>query len=278
MFTTTKKLLQLAEETNSAIAAFNCYNAETIQAAIQAGERANKGVIIAYGERYKDYMNLEAFAAFTKSLAEQASIPVALHLDHSYEISTIERAIASGFSSVMYDGSALSLEENVKTTKHVVEMAHAAGVFVEAEIGSMAKGDFSDEEEGDGRLTDPNEAISFVKETNVDFLAASIGTVHGMYKGEPKLDHQLLKTIAESIQIPLVLHGGSGTPEDQVLKAINLGIRKINVNTEVSLAAVTEMATQLQAQPQIHLSNLMTAAQDVMAEQMYQIIELYKNK
>lgn len=277
MFTTTKKLLQQAEETNSAIAAFNCYNAETVQAAIKAGERANRGIIIAYGERYKDYMSLEAFAAFTKSLAERTFIPVALHLDHSYEIATIERAIASGFSSVMYDGSALSLEENVKTTKHVVEMAHAAGVFVEAEIGSMAKGDFSDEEEGDGRLTDPDEAISFVKETGVDFLAASIGTVHGMYKGEPKLDLALLKTIAGSIGIPLVLHGGSGTPEDQILAAINLGIRKINVNTEVSLAAVTEMAKQLQEQPQIHLSSLMTAAQDIMTEQMYQIIELYKN-
>ncbi|MEC2076152.1 class II fructose-bisphosphate aldolase [Metabacillus fastidiosus] len=277
MITTTKYLFDSAEETNSAIAAFNCYNAETIQAAIAAGEKANKGVIIAYGERYQDYMNIEAFAAFTKALAEQASIPVSLHLDHSYKIETIERAIACGFSSVMYDGSALSLEENVKTTKHVVDMAHAAGVFVEAEIGSMEKGEFSDEEEGDGRLTDPDEAAWFVKETNVDFLAASIGTVHGMYKGEPKLELELLEKIRGAIQIPLVLHGGSGTPEDQILKSIDRGIRKINVNTEISLAAVKEISNQLQANPSIHLSYLMEAAQNTMIDQMYKIIELFKN-
>ncbi|WP_227939529.1 class II fructose-bisphosphate aldolase [Alkalihalobacillus deserti] len=276
MFTTTKVLLQLAEETNSAVAAFNCYNAETVQAAVRAGERANKGVIIAYGERYKEYMNLKAFAAFTKVVGEQAAIPVALHLDHSYELETIEQAIASGFSSVMYDGSALSFEENVKTTKHVVSLAHSNGVYVEAEIGSMEKGDFSDEEEGDGRLTDPDEAAWFVKETNVDFLAASIGTVHGMYKGKPNLQHDLLAAIAKKIDIPLVLHGGSGTPEDQIVKAINLGIRKINVNTEVSLAAVTEMANALSEQPYIHLSNLMTTAQETMIEQMYKIIETFK--
>ena len=277
MITTTKDLLDSAEKTNSAIAAFNCYNAETIQAAITAGEKANKGVMIAYGERYQDYMNIEAFAAFTKELAKQASIPVSLHLDHSYQIATIERAIACGFSSVMYDGSALPIEENVKSTRHVVQLAHAAGVFVEAEIGSMEKGAFSDEEEGDGKLTDPSEAAWFVQETNVDFLAASIGTVHGMYKGEPNLQLDLLEKIANAINIPLVLHGGSGTPEDQVLKAIQRGIRKINVNTEISLAAVKEISDQLREDPTIHLSNLMTAAQKTMADQMYKIIELYKN-
>ena len=178
----------------------------------------------------------------------------------------------------MFDGSALSIEENIKNTKHVVEIAHAAGVFVEAEIGSMAKGEFSDEEEGDGKLTDPGEAAWFVQETNVDFLAASIGTVHGMYKGEPNLQLDLLERIANSIQVPLVLHGGSGTPEEQVLKAIDRGIRKINVNTEISLAAVKSMADQLHRNPSIHLSNLMTLAQEKMTDQMYQIIEVFKNK
>ena len=277
MITTTKRLLESAAETNSAIAAFNCYNAETVQAAISAGEKANKGVIIAYGERYQDYMNIEAFSAFTKELGAQATIPVSLHLDHSYQIKTIERAIACGFSSVMYDGSAFPMEENVKQTKQVVELAHAAGVFVEAEIGSMEKGDFSDEEEGNGKLTDPAEAAWFVQETNVDFLAASIGTVHGMYKGEPNLRLDLLQEIASSINIPLVLHGGSGTPEDQILKAIDRGIRKINVNTEISLAAVKTMRGQLLKNPSIHLSNLMTAAQQTMIEQMHKMIEVYKN-
>ena len=278
MFVSTKELLTQAEQDNAAIAAFNCYNAETVQAAIQAAEKANQGVLIAYGERYKDYMNLEAFAAFTIKYAELATVPVALHLDHSYEIDTIKRAIQAGFSSVMFDGSPHSLEENIRLTKEVVELAHAKGVHVEAEIGSMEKGDFSDEEEGDGRLTDPTEAAQFVTETGVDFLAASIGTVHGMYKGEPKLQFDLLKEIAEKIQIPLVLHGGSGTPEDQVLKAIDYGIRKINVNTEISLTAVTTIAEALEENPNAHLSSVMTEAQNKMIGHMEKIIKLYQNK
>ncbi|MCM2675810.1 class II fructose-bisphosphate aldolase [Alkalicoccobacillus plakortidis] len=278
MFVSTKELLTQAEQDNAAIAAFNCYNAETVQAAIQAAEKANQGVLIAYGERYKDYMNLEAFAAFAIKFAELATVPVALHLDHSYEIDTIKRAIQAGFSSVMFDGSPHSLEENIRLTKEVVELAHAKGVHVEAEIGSMEKGDFSDEEEGDGRLTDPTEAAQFVTETGVDFLAASIGTVHGMYKGEPKLQFDLLKEIAEKIQIPLVLHGGSGTPEDQVLKAIDYGIRKINVNTEISLTAVTTIAEALEENPNAHLSSVMTEAQNKMIGHMEKIIKLYQNK
>ena len=142
----------------------------------------------------------------------------------------------------------------------------------------MEKGDFSDEEEGDGRLTDPTEAARFVSETGVDFLAASIGTVHGMYKGEPKLQFDLLEEIAEKVQIPLVLHGGSGTPEDQVLKAIDYGIRKINVNTEISLTAVSTIADTVKENQQVHLSTLMTHAQEQMTIHMEKIIRLYQNK
>ncbi|MDQ0206884.1 class II fructose-bisphosphate aldolase [Alkalicoccobacillus murimartini] len=277
MFVSTKDLLTQAEKDNVAIAAFNCYNAETVQAAIQAAERVNQGVLIAYGERYKDYMNLEAFAAFTIKYAELASVPVALHLDHSYEIDTIKRAIDAGFSSVMFDGSPHSLEENIRLTREVVELAHAKGVYVEAEIGSMEKGDFSDEEEGDGRLTDPDEAVQFVKETGVDFLAASIGTVHGMYKGEPKLQLELLEEISRKIEIPLVLHGGSGTPEDQVLQAINRGIRKINVNTEISLTAVQAIADVVKKDANAHLSTVMTEAQKQMVSHMEKVIRTYQN-
>lgn len=163
MFTTTKEVLTYAEQTNSAIAAFNCYNAETIQAAITAAESKQQPVIIAYGERYQDYMNLEAFAAFTKVLAEQATVKVALHLDHSYQFETIKRAVKAGFTSVMYDGSTHSLEDNIKHTKEVVNFAHEHGVFVEAEIGSMERGAFSDEEEGDGRLTDQMKQFNLLK-------------------------------------------------------------------------------------------------------------------
>ncbi|GAF11919.1 fructose-bisphosphate aldolase class II [Bacillus sp. JCM 19046] len=278
MFTTTKEVLTYAESNNSAIAAFNCYNAETIQAAIRAAEHTNQPVIIAYGERYQDYMNLEAFASFTKSLASQSSVNVALHLDHSYQVETIRRAVFAGFSSVMFDGSALSLEENIKQTKEIVDFAHDNGVFVEAEIGSMEKGAFSDEEEGDGRLTDPAEAAAFVKETGVDFLAASIGTVHGMYEGEPHIRLELLDQIKELTPVPLVLHGGSGTPEEQVLQAISKGIRKINVNTEVSLTAVKSIYKTLQDNPNTHLSYVMEYAQNEMVDHMARIIKTFTNK
>lgn len=278
MFTTTKEILMYAEKNNSAIAAFNCYNAETIQAAVRAAEIAKQPVIIAYGERYQHYMNLEAFASFTKTLAEQASVDVALHLDHSYQVETIKRAVFAGFTSVMFDGSALSLEENLKQTKEIVEFAHSHGVFVEAEIGSMEKGAFSDEEAGDGRLTDPAEAAAFVKETGVDFLAASIGTVHGMYEGEPLIRLELLDQIKQLTPVPLVLHGGSGTPEDQVLQAISKGIRKINVNTEISLTALQSINDTLKDNPHTHLSYLMEYAQDAMTNHMARIIKTFTNK
>ncbi|CAG9622726.1 class II fructose-bisphosphate aldolase [Sutcliffiella rhizosphaerae] len=277
MFTTTKEILAFAEQTNSAIAAFNCYNAETIQAAVRAAEAANQPVIIAYGERYQSYMDLEAFAAFTKTIAEKASVNVALHLDHSYQFETIKRAVHAGFSSVMFDGSALSLEENKEETRKVVEYAHAHGVDVEAEIGSMERGAYSDEEVGEGRLTDPDEAAQFVQETGVDFLAASIGTVHGMYDGEPNIRLDLLAQIKEKVDIPLVLHGGSGTPANQVLAAINEGIRKINVNTEISLTAVETIGEALNKNPKTHLSYVMEEAQDAMTGHMQKIVETYKN-
>ncbi|WP_078392538.1 class II fructose-bisphosphate aldolase [Shouchella patagoniensis] len=278
MFTTTKEVLTHAEKTNSAIAAFNCYNAETIQAAITAAEAKQQPVIIAYGERYQEYMNLEAFAAFTKVLAEQATVKVALHLDHSYQFETIKRAVHAGFTSVMYDGSTHSLEDNIKHTKEVVDFAHAHDVFVEAEIGSMERGAFSDEEEGDGRLTDPDEAVHFVKETGVDFLAASIGTVHGMYDGEPNIRLDLLEEIKSKIEIPLVLHGGSGTPEQQILKAIDRGIRKINVNTEISLTAVESMRNTLEKNAKTHLSVVMEDAQEAMVTHMEKVIHVYLNQ
>ncbi|GAF64813.1 putative aldolase [Bacillus sp. TS-2] len=277
MYTTTKALLDFAQTQNSAIAAFNCYNAETTQAAINAAQETEQPVIIAYGERYQEYMNLEAFAAFTQALAKQKSVNISLHLDHSYEFETIKRAIDAGFSSVMYDGSTHSLEDNVRHTKEIVDYAHKHGVFVEAEIGSMKKGAFSDEEEGDGRLTDPDEAALFVKETGVDFLAASIGTVHGMYEGEPEIRLDLLEEIKEKCSVPLVLHGGSGTPENQVLQAIDRGIRKINVNTEISLTAAGAIAYQLNKNANSHLSTIMEYAQSIMTEHMKEIITLYKN-
>ncbi|MDQ6419825.1 class II fructose-bisphosphate aldolase [Paenibacillus sp. LHD-117] len=275
MFTTTRSILEEARRKRYAVAAFNVYSMETVQAAVAVSERLRQPVIIALGERYFDTVDVEAFSAFVKVIAEKAGIPVALHLDHAYEKQSIIRAIRCGFGSVMYDGSKYPLEENIRRTKEMVEIAHMAGVSVEAEIGSLARGAFSDEEEGSGALTDPDSARAFVQETGVDFLAAAIGTVHGMYTGEPNIDIPLLGRIRQAVDVPLVLHGGSGTPDDKIRDSIANGICKINVNTEVSMAAVAYLKTIGESDKLPHLSNVMADMQAAMEQSMEKFVKLF---
>ncbi|WP_342515106.1 class II fructose-bisphosphate aldolase [Sporosarcina sp. FSL K6-1522] len=278
MLINTKKILQHAQQEKYAVAAFNVYNLETVQVAIHVAERENQPVIIALGERYFPTVDVEGFAAFVKALAEKSAVPVALHLDHAYEKESIIRAIRCGFTSVMFDGSAYDLDENIRRTKEIVEIAHMAGVSVEAEIGSLAKGDFSDEEEGDGTLTDPQSAKDFVDTTGVDFLAAAIGTVHGMYKGEPKIDLPLLERIQQAVDVPLVLHGGSGTPDSVITQAVQLGICKVNVNTEVSMAAVSYLQHAFENKQMVHLSTVMADMQQAMEPVMTKFVRLFANR
>ncbi|MEI4770415.1 class II fructose-bisphosphate aldolase [Psychrobacillus sp. FJAT-51614] len=278
MLVNTKKILKDAQRGKYAVAAFNVYNLETVQAAIHVAEQENQPVIIALGERYFPTVDVEGFSALVRAIAEKSTIPVALHLDHAYEKESIIRAIRCGFTSVMFDGSTFELEENVRRTKEIVETAHMAGVSVEAEIGSLAKGDFSDEEEGDGTLTDPKAAKEFVDATGVDFLAAAIGTVHGMYKGEPKIDLPLLERIQQAVDVPLVLHGGSGTPDEVIKQAIQLGICKVNVNTEVSMAAVSFIKNYFETQDIVHLSTIMADMQQAMEPVMTKFVRVFANK
>ncbi|MEB3100304.1 class II fructose-bisphosphate aldolase [Ferviditalea candida] len=278
MLGSTKEILLEAQQNNYAVAAFNVFNMETAQAAVLAAENRQMPVILALGERYLDTTRIEAFSAMVHTLAAAVSVPVALHLDHAYELESIRKAIRCGFTSVMYDGSKFSLEENIRHTKEVVKLAHRAAVSVEAEIGSTARGDFSDEEEGDGRLTDPQEAGIFVQETCVDFLAAAIGTVHGMYKGEPRIDLGRLEALHRTLDIPLVLHGGSGTPDSIIRESIRSGIRKINVNTEVSMTAVKQLTNFLNEHSAPHLSRVMADMQQSMATVMERFIDLFANR
>lgn len=278
MLVNTKEILQRAQQEKYAVAAFNVYNLETVQAAVRVAEQENQPVIIALGERYFPTVDVEGFAAFVQALAAKSSVPIALHLDHAYEKESIIRAIRCGFTSVMFDGSNYDLEENIRLTKEITEIAHMAGVSVEAEIGSLAKGDFSDEEEGDGTLTDPQSAKDFVNATGVDFLAAAIGTVHGMYKGEPKIDLALLEKIHQAVTVPLVLHGGSGTPDDIIKQAVQLGICKINVNTEVSMAAVSYLQNYFDDKTMVHLSTVMAETQQAMEPVMTKFVRLFANK
>ncbi len=242
-------MLRIAYSNHYAVGSFNGYNYETFRGIIAAGAETNMPVILALGGKYLQNMPLEAAYALAKSLGGDSEALLCLHLDHCSELDTVFRAIRAGFGSVMYDGSALPFAENVQNTKLVCQMAHACGVSVEAELGCLAAGDRSHEGSTADRqiYTQPALAEQFVAATGVDALAVSIGTVHGLYKEEPDIRLDILAQIKDRVAVPLVLHGGSGLAEKDILGCIARGIAKINVNTEISVYAVEKTAVLLAA-------------------------------
>ncbi|PLV57455.1 class II fructose-1,6-bisphosphate aldolase [Thermotoga sp. SG1] len=263
----TKEILDKASREGYAIGAFNFNNMEFLQAILEAAEEEKAPVIVATSEGAIKYIgngDIETGAKLAvemvRTYAEKLSVPVALHLDHGRDFNVIMAAIKAGYSSVMIDASHLPFEENLKETKKIVEIAHAVGISVEAELGKL-KGIEDNVVEKESVLVDPEEAKIFVKETEVDFLAPAIGTSHGAFKfkGEAQLDFERLKKVKEYTQIPLVLHGASmvpqdvvklaneygaelsgakGVPEDMLKKAIELGINKINTDTDLRITFV----------------------------------------
>ena len=221
-----KEMLAEARKEKRAIGAFNTANYELSRAILKAAEAENQPVIIQLYMRLFDSEKAYDLCGMLQRLATRAKVPVALHLDHGATIKQAKDALAWGYTSVMYDGSRAAYAENVKWTKHVADYAHALGATCEGEIGHVAQGD-------ETALTDVQEAVDFAKATNVDALAVSIGTAHGYYKAEPKLDIPRCQAIAEALpEVPLVLHGGSGTPLADVRRAVEVGIAKINIATE----------------------------------------------
>ena len=249
-------LLAEARKGQYAVGSFNVYNYETIRGVVDAGNELGYPTIVAFGENYLPNMELEEIAAVVKAMSAKADIPLVLHLDHCKSFTTIVKAIKAGFTSIMYDGSSLPFADNMKKTAEIVAIAHAAGVSVEAELGAIGGGEFSNEESSEEIYTNPDQAAEFVSTTKVDALAVSIGTVHGMYKGTPKVDVDVLKKIASCVDIPLVLHGGSGTPVDIVHECIRNGIAKINVNTEISVYTVEKLKELVNSNKSYHLSQL----------------------
>ncbi|NLC10929.1 MAG: class II fructose-1,6-bisphosphate aldolase, partial [Firmicutes bacterium] len=231
---TLKEMLAEAEKGQYAVGAFNANNMEIVQAIIEAAVEEKSPVILQASQGAIRYAGLDYIVALVRAGAAKAGLPVALHLDHGTDFAQVMRCIRGGFSSVMYDGSKYPLEENIENTRQVVQVAEAVGVSVEGELGKIGgtEDDISVEER-DAFLTDPQEALRFVRETGVDALAVAIGTAHGPYKGEPRLDFDRLQEIRRLTGIPLVLHGASGVPDEAIRKAIGLGIRKINIDTEL---------------------------------------------
>jgi fructose-bisphosphate aldolase class II len=232
-----KDVLEPAEKGGYAVGAFNANNMEIVQAIIESAAEERSPVILQASQGAINYAGLDYIVALVKAAAQGTDVPVVLHLDHGTDFEQVMRCIRSGFSSVMFDGSRLPLEENIAMTRRVVEIARAVGVSVEAELGKIGgtEDDISVEER-EALFTDPAEAERFVKETAVDALAIAIGTAHGPYKGEPRLDFPRLKRIKELTGAPIVLHGSSGVPDDAIRKAISLGVSKINIDTDIRQA------------------------------------------
>lgn len=230
-------LLRAAEAGNYAVGAFNLNNLEILQSIIAAAEAEQAPVIIQATQGGIKYGGLSYIAAMGRVAAEEASVPVALNLDHGTSFEQAVRCIKAGFSAVMIDGSKLPFDENVALVKKVADVAHAVGVSVETELGKIGgTEDNITVSQREALMTEPGEAAEFVAKSGADALAVSIGTAHGVYHGEPKLDFARLQEIDRVVSIPLVLHGASGVPDSSIREAIRFGIRKINIDTEIRLA------------------------------------------
>ncbi|HZJ44939.1 MAG TPA: class II fructose-bisphosphate aldolase [Pyrinomonadaceae bacterium] len=232
-----RPILENAQRSGVAIAALNFYNAETILAHVAAAKTQKASIILQTTESTINYLGLRMILAMANAAAEEIERPVALHLDHggSYELAA--RCIEHGYTSVMIDGSKLPFGENCELTRKVVELAHNANVSVEGELGHVRHNDEIGTADNGEFFTRPDDARKFVEETGVDSLAVAVGTAHGFYKGEVKLDFERLKQIKSVTgSTSLVLHGGSGVPDELLQKAIRCGISKINFGTELKNA------------------------------------------
>lgn len=245
------QLLLDAQQGQYAVGAFNCNNMEIVQAIVSAAEAEKSPVIVQASQGAIKYAGIEYIAAMTRLAAEKASVPVALHLDHGTSFAQIMSCVRNSFTSVMIDGSKLPLEENIALTNKVIEAVRPLGISVEAELGKI--GGTEDDitvSEKEALFTDPAEAERFVSETKVDALAIAIGTAHGQYKGIPKLDFQRLTEIRKRVNVPIVLHGSSGVPNEAIQEAISLGVCKVNIDTNIREAFVAAARKVMVDHPQ----------------------------
>lgn len=238
MLCTTEKMFEEARSGHFAVPAPDFWNSNSCRVFTRTAEELKKPLCLSFAEVHLSMMDVEEAAMIGCFYAKRAGVPVALHLDHGVSMPLIEDAIRYGFTSVMIDASADSFEENVRKTREVVKMAHAAGVVVEGEIGHVGVNEGDSARSAEGSVyTEVDDAVCFVKETGVDSLAVSIGTSHGLYKGEPVLSFTRLMELRKALPVPLVLHGGSGTGDENLCRCAREGISKINLYTDFIVAA-----------------------------------------
>lgn len=245
MLVTMNEVLQDAKKGHYAVGLFNAVTLELAQGIIAAAEETGSPVIFGTAEVLLPYNSLEDLAMILIPMAKRAKVPVVVHLDHGLKKETCLKALELGFSSIMYDCSTDSYEENCRKVKEMADIAHSYGASIEGEIGHVggAEGAATAEgmEEAEKFYTKPEEAKDFVDRTGVDALAIAVGTAHGAYKLPPKLDFDRIRKIAATIPTPLVLHGGSGLTDEDFRKAIEAGISKVNIFTDINVAAVESM-------------------------------------
>jgi tagatose 1,6-diphosphate aldolase GatY/KbaY len=229
-------LLQAARSSGYGVGAFNVHTLEMLQAVVEAAEETGSPLILQSTVGTVKHLGADYLVAAATTAANRSRIPIALHLDHCTDFDMIVHCIRAGYTSVMIDASMYVFEENVAQTKRIVDIARAAGVNVEAELGKV--GGVEDEivvAEHEELLADPDECARFIELTGVPTLAPAIGTAHGIYKGEPNIDFERIRQVADLVSVPLVLHGGSGIPEEQVKRCVALGMSKMNIATEIRI-------------------------------------------
>lgn len=244
MLVTTKEMFRKSQEGGYAIVAPDYWDSNSCRVYVETAERLGVPVILSFAQAHQDMLSLEEAYELGKFYGEKASVPVALHLDHGQDVETCKKAVDLGFTSVMIDASSQEFDVNVQRTKEVCEYAHAHGVVVEAELGHVGSGDVITSENMEALKDDNNiytevdAATKFVELTGVDSLAVSIGTSHGLYKGTPVIDFDRLHELRNALTVPLVLHGGSGSGDENLERCATEGISKINVFTDFTIAAL----------------------------------------
>ena len=275
MIVSFKEMLQEAQKGRYAVGAFNCLSLENVLGAIQAAEELNSPIIIQLAEVQFPCAPLSLMAPLYIEAAEKACVPVVVHLDHGQSFQTCADAICLGFGSVMFDGASLPLEENIARTIEVARMAKACGVDMEAELGKV--GDVGVDDAQKDVFTDVAEAVRFVQETQVDALAIAIGNQHGHYVATPKLNIDRLIELKEATGVPLVLHGGSGTSEEDFKACIHNGICKINVATAIQLGVTDKVKQYLATDPKANYIDMKAQMVEASKQVVMEHIRLFES-
>ena len=252
---TMKELLQDARKRKYAVGSFNVFNFETLGAAVEVAEELKTPLVLGMPERLFKFVDADTLAAAMVRAAQKSSAPIALHLDHGHTYEGVMKAIRWGFTSVMFDGSALPFADNVKQTKEITKIAHSLGISVEGELGYIG---LNGGELTESNMVSPEMAIEFITKTKVDALAVAVGNNHGVYKGVTKLSFSRLNELNSAVHIPLVLHGGARLTKEDYRGVIDAGICKINIATDMSMAAAKTLKAELGKNPDANYIHLMT--------------------